>query len=90
MLQLRSEYGQLKNYTNAKEFKVETNFSLIVPVLIQGTSINAQVTNDTPEIIETGETRYTPNFGVNRFYSHGNQQLPNPFGFKVLVIQVSY
>jgi hypothetical protein len=37
----------------------------------------------TTEIIETGETRYTPNFGeLTVFYSHGNQQLPNPFGFK--------
>jgi hypothetical protein len=55
--------------------------------VIQGTSgINAlRFTNDTPEIIETGETRYTPNFGET-FYSHGNQQLPNPFGLKVLVI----
>jgi hypothetical protein len=84
-----AEY-QLSNYTNAKEFKVETNFSLIVPVLIQVHQLTHRFTNDTPEIIETGETRYTPNFGVNRFYSHGNQQLPNPFGFKVLVIQVSY
>jgi hypothetical protein len=40
------EYGQVVNPaikpTNAKEFKVETNFSLIVPVLIQGTwNVNA-------------------------------------------------
>jgi hypothetical protein len=42
----------------------------------------------THEIIETGETRYTPNFGeLTVFYSHGNQQLQNPFGFKVLVIR---
>jgi hypothetical protein len=35
------EFGQLANPaikpTNAKRFKVKTNFSLIVPVLIQGT-----------------------------------------------------
>jgi hypothetical protein len=34
--------------------------------LIQGTSgtlTHYGFTNDTPEIIETGETRYTPNFG---------------------------
>jgi hypothetical protein len=59
--------------------------------LIQGTSgtlTHYGFTNDTPEIIETGETRYTPNFGeLTVFYSHGNQQLPNPFGFKVLVIR---
>jgi hypothetical protein len=35
------EYGQVVNQLSnlpTKEFKVETNFSLIVPVLIQGTS----------------------------------------------------
>jgi hypothetical protein len=84
------EYGQAVNPaikpTNAKEFKVETNFSLIVPVTIQGTSgilTHYGFTNDTPEILETGETRYTPNFGeLTVFYSHGNQPLPQPFGFK--------
>jgi hypothetical protein len=51
--------------------------------LIQGTSGTLTHYGFTMihEIIETGETRYTPNFGVNRFYSHGNQQLQNPFGF---------
>jgi hypothetical protein len=67
------EYGQVNptiKPTNAKEFKVETNFSL-VPVLIQGTSgtlTHYGFTNDTPEIIETGETRYTPNFGELTFF----------------------
>jgi hypothetical protein len=29
------------------------------------------------------ENKITPNFGeLTVFYSHGNQQLPNPFGFK--------
>lgn len=84
------EYGQAVNPQikpkNAKEFKVETNFSLIVPVTIQGTSgilTHYGFTNDTPEIIETGETRYSPNFGeLTVFYSHGNQVLPQSFGFK--------
>jgi len=84
------EYGQVVNPaikpSNAKEFKVETNFSLIVPVTIQGTAgtlTHYGFTNDTPEIIETGETRYSPNFGeLTIFYSHGNQPLPDPFGFK--------
>lgn len=84
------EYGQAVNPfdkpTNAKEFKVETNFSLIVPVTISGTAgilTHYGFTNDTPEIIETGETRYTPNFNeLTVFYSHGNTALPNAFGFK--------
>jgi hypothetical protein len=84
------EYGQIVNPAikpnNAKEFKIETNFSLIVPVTISGTAgtlTHYGFTNDTPEIIDTGETRYTPNFGeLTVFYSHGNQPLPNSFGFK--------
>jgi hypothetical protein len=39
----------------------------------------------TPEIIETGETRYTLELTV--FYSHGNQQLQILLVLKVLVIQ---
>lgn len=84
------EYGQAVNPAikpkDAKEFKVETNFSLIVPVTISGTAgtlTHYGFTNDTPEIIDTGETRYTPNFGeLTIFYSHGNTALPNAFGFK--------
>ena len=37
------------------------------------------------KIIETGETRYTPNFGeLTVFYSHGSTTLPNEFGFKTV------
>lgn len=86
------EYGQAVNPvikpTNPKEFKVETNFSVIVPVTIVGTSgilTHYAFTNDTPTIIETGETRYTPNFGeLTVFYSHGNSVLPNELGFKTI------
>ena len=83
------EYGQVVNPsvkpTSAKEFKVETNFSLIVPVIIQGTNILTHYgfTADAGEIIDTGETRYKPNFGeLTVFYSHGNKALTNSFGFK--------
>ena len=84
------EYGQTINPeikpTSPKEFKVETVFSLIVPVTISGTSgilTHYGFTNDTPEIIATGETRYTPNFGeLTIFYSHGNTALPNALGFR--------
>lgn len=86
------EYGQAVNPevkpTNPKEFKIETNFSLITPVTILGTNgtlTHYAFTNDTPEIIETGETRYKPNFGeLTVFYSHGNTVLPNAFGFKTI------
>jgi len=83
------EYGQVVNPAikpkDAKEFKVETNFSLIVPVVISGTNVLTHYgfTDDTPEIIEGGETRYKPNFNeLTVFYSHGNTALPNDFGFK--------
>lgn len=84
------EYGQVTNPaikpSNPKEFKVETNFSLMTPVLIEGTSgilTHYGFTNDTPEILETGETRYTPNFGeLTVFYSHGSQLLPNELGYR--------
>jgi len=84
------EYGQISNPaikpTNPKEFKVETNFSIITPVLISGTSgilTHYAFTNNTPEILETGETRYTPNFGeLTIFYSHGSQLLPNELGYR--------
>lgn len=83
------EYGQVVNPStkpkDAKEFIVETKFNLIVPVTISGTNILTHYgfTDDTPEIIETGETRYTPNFNeLTVFYSHGNTALTNSFGFK--------
>jgi hypothetical protein len=61
--------------------------------LIQGTSgtlTHYGFTNDTPEIIETGETRYTPNFGVNRFFILETNSYQILLVLKVLVIQVSY
>jgi hypothetical protein len=84
------EYGQAVNPlikpADAKEFKIETNFSLIVPVTIVGTAgilTHYGFTSDAGEVIVTGETRYTPNFGeLTVFYSHGNQPLTTPFGFK--------
>ena len=84
------EYGQVVNPiikpTSPKEFKVETEFSVIVPVLIEGTSgiiTHYAFTDETPEILETGETRYAPNFReLTVFYSHGPQLLPNQFGYR--------
>lgn len=59
----------------ADEFKVETNFSIVPPVTINGSNIATfyGFTNDEPEIIETGETRYTPNYDeLTLFYTHGS------------------
>lgn len=76
------EYGQTY-YPNVKpdkanEFKVETNFSIIPPVLVNGTSniyTAYAFTNESPEIID-GYFRYKPNFDeLTLFYSHGNTSL---------------
>ena len=84
------EYGQVVNPivkpSSPKEFKVETEFCVIVPVLIEGTSgiiTHYGFTDDTPTVLDTGETRYTPNFGeLTIFYSHGAQLLTNQFGYR--------
>ena len=77
------EYGQAVNPavkpTSAKEFKVETNFSVIVPVVIPGSNTiltHYGFTADAGEVIDTGETRYKPNFGeLTVFYSHGSVEI---------------
>jgi len=83
-----NEYGQVNfpelKPKDSKEYKVETNFTLIPPVGILGA---ADITtmygfeSGSPEILETGEPRYTPNFGeLVIFYSHGNKPLNKSFG----------
>jgi hypothetical protein len=83
-----NEYGQVNfpeiKPKDSKEYKVETNFTLIPPVGILGA---ADITtmygfeSGSPEILETGEARYTPNFGeLVIFYSHGNKPLNKSFG----------
>lgn len=73
-----------KKPTDAKEFKVETSFTLIPPVGISGApDIKTMYgfESGTPEILETGETRYTPNLGeLVIFYSHGNKPLNRSLG----------
>ena len=84
------EYGQAVSSEikplSPKEFKVETNFSVIVPVVIPGSNnilTHYGFTADAGEVTATGETRYTPNYGeLTVFYSHGNSALPNSLGFK--------
>jgi hypothetical protein len=68
---------------NAKEFKVESNFTIIPPVTIPGTNATTiyGFEGGQPEILDTGEARYTPNFGeLVLFYSHGNKPLNALFG----------
>jgi hypothetical protein len=81
------DYGQASfpeiKPPNAKEFKVETNFTIIPPVTIPGTNATTVYGFESgqPEILDTGEARYTPNFGeLVLFYSHGNKPLNALFG----------
>lgn len=79
----QSTYPEIKP-PDAKEFKVDTNFTLIPPVGISGApDIKTMYgfESGTPEILETGEARYTPNFGeLVVFYSQGNKPLNRSFG----------
>ena len=70
--------------TDAKEYKVETNFTLIPPVSLVGAPDITTMygfESGNPEILDTGEARFTPNFGeLVLFYSHGNKPLNRSFG----------
>lgn len=82
------EYGQVKHPLlkpdKPVEFIVETAFTLMVPVLIAGS--NEVVTyygfdGGSPEILETGESRYSPNYGeLAIFYSVGNTPINDVLG----------
>lgn len=82
------EYGQVSfpelKPKDAREYKVETNFTLIPPVGMLGAPDITTLygfESGNPEILETGEARYTPNFGeLVIFYSHGNKPLNRFFG----------
>jgi hypothetical protein len=68
---------------NAKEFKIETDFTIIPTVTITGTNTTTiyGFEGGQPEILDSGEARYTPNFGeLVLFYSHGNKPLNALFG----------
>lgn len=74
------EYGQTLypsvKPNNPKEFKVETNFSIIPPRIANGSNniVTAYgFTADTPTILDTGESRYTPNWNeLTLFYKNEN------------------
>jgi hypothetical protein len=68
---------------NAKEFQIETNFTIIPPVTIAGTNVTTVYGFESgqPEILDTGEARYKQNFNeLVLFYSHGNKPLNVLFG----------
>ena len=85
-----SEYGQIYypeiKPANAKEFKIETGFSIINPITIQGTTdlISAYgFTGDAPSIGGSGESRYKPNYDEPTiFYNNGIQTLTEDYLFQ--------
>lgn len=86
------EYGQLTypevKPTNPNEYKVETNFSIIPPIVLNGTNNFVTYygfTAEAPEILDSGAKRYTPNTKeLTLFYSHGINSLgTDALGFQV-------
>ena len=85
------EYGQTiypsTKPSNPKEFKVETNFSIIPPRIVNGSDniLTAYGFNaDTPTLLDSGESRYTPNWNeLTLFYNNGTvPTLLEPIGFQ--------
>ena len=85
------EYGQIMYPTikpdKAKEFKVETNFSIIPPRIVEGSDgiITAYGFNsDTPTLLDSGESRYKPNYNeLTLFINNGTFSIVNqPIGFQ--------
>ena len=89
------EYGQTMypNLTDAqkkalkvREFKVETNFSIIPPRIVDGSNgiITAYGFNaDTPTLLDSGESRYKPNYNeLTLFYCNNNNTEIEPIGFQ--------
>jgi hypothetical protein len=77
------KYGQtffpLVKPEKANEFKIETHFSIIPPVLLiglQNTYTAYGFTDESPEIDDQGRFRYTPNLDEpTLFYYHGKELL---------------
>lgn len=69
----------------AVPFLIQTGFSIVPPVYIAGTLIPTfyGFGKDTPNVIDTGESRYKPNYDEpTLFYSHGIQPLGATFGIQ--------
>jgi len=78
------EYGQtyFPNTPPAKpnEFKVETEFSIVPPIYINGSQIYTAYgfTNSSPSVDEEGRFRYEPNVDEpTLMYNHGSVSIPN-------------
>lgn len=84
------EYGQTSypeiKPNEAKEYKVETSFTIIPPVLISGTADIITYYGfeaGAPDYLGTGESRFNPNFGeLVLFYSHGVASLGREFAIQ--------
>lgn len=81
------EYGQVffptNKPTDAKEFKVETNFSIIPPIEVNGIITAYGFTNDAPTTLGSGAKRYKPNYNeATLFYNNGIEVLPINYGFE--------
>ena len=85
------EYGQLTypeiKPENANEYKVETNFTIIPPIVLKGTDDLVTYygfTAEAPEILTGGFKRYKPNTKeLTLFYNHGNASLnANPLSYQ--------
>jgi hypothetical protein len=76
------EYGQTVypaiKPSDPQEFTVETSFSIVPPVTVKGATglVTAYgFKDDSPTLLDTGETRYTPNYDeLTLFYSHGSTE----------------
>lgn len=92
------EYGQTVypavKPADAQEFKVETGFSIIPPVTVKGATglITAYgFTDAAPDVLDTGEARYTPNYDeLTLFYSHGSTPCETLayLGFKLIYVSL--
>lgn len=90
--QFGMEFGQTKYPsippTKPNEFKIETHFSIIPPVLLNGTSqiwTAYGFDNSEPNVSDDGVYRYTPNTDeLTLFYSHGNTSITETIGVQNL------
>ena len=88
------QYGQILQPEvkpdNPVEFVVETEFTLMVPVILIGSDdiiTYYGFDGSAPEILETGESRYTPNYEeLTIFYNAGNTAISDVLGFQSISI----
>lgn len=81
--QFNVEYGQiyypLVKPTKPNEFKVETEFSIVPPIYINGSQIYTSYgfTSENPSIVDNDKVRYSPNLDeLTLMYYHGAETIP--------------